>query len=90
MLKLYNILYIADTERITMLKNQTKIKNFLRKLSKYVFYSISAVIILVIFIIVALQIFSFYEKSKFINNCLAEGYSQEHCQSVWGEIDALN
>lgn len=90
MLKLYNILYIADTERITMLKNQTKIKNFLRKLSKYVFYSISAVIILVIFIIVALQIFSFYEKSKFINNCLAEGHSQEYCQSVWGEIDALN
>jgi len=73
-----------------MLKNQSKIKNFLYKLSKYAFYSIFSVIILVITIIIALQIFSFYEKSKYINNCLSEGYSQEYCKNVWDEIDALN
>lgn len=73
-----------------MLKNQSKIKNFLYKLSKYAFYSISSVIILVITIIIALQIFSLYEEKKFINNCLAEGYSQNHCHNIWNEIDALN
>ncbi len=39
---------------------------------------------------IALLSFYFYDKSKFINECLTEGSSQEYCQSIWAEVDALN
>jgi hypothetical protein len=68
----------------------SKLKDFLHILSKYLLYFIIATVIFVIVVVIALQMFSLYEEKKFINNCLAEGYSQNHCQNIWNEVDALN
>ncbi len=67
-----------------------KIKEILYILSKYPLYFIIVSVIFVITVIITLQMFSLYEEKKFINNCLTEGYSQNHCQNIWNEIDALN
>lgn len=69
-----------------MQKNQSLRKRFLHKLLKCVIYLIVAVVMYFI----ALLSFYFYDKSKFINECLTEGSSQEYCQSIWAEVDALN
>lgn len=49
-------------------------------------YLIIAALVAVLF----LQIFYLYEEKKFVNNCVEEGNTKEHCQSIWSEIDALN
>lgn len=67
-----------------------KLKDFLHILSKYLLHFVVATVILLITVVIALQMFSLYEEKKFINNCLAEGYSQNHCHNIWNEIDALN
>ena len=67
-----------------------KLKDFLHILSKYLLHFVVTTVILLITVVIALQMFSLYEEKKFINNCLAEGYSQNHCHNIWNEIDALN
>ena len=57
----------------------------------YVFYKCTLYLIIVSLVaILFLQIFYLYEEKKFVDNCVEEGDTQEHCQSTWSEIDALN
>lgn len=57
----------------------------------YVFYKGVLCLIMVAFVVVLfLQIFYLYEEKKFIDNCVKEGDTQERCQSIWSEIDALD
>lgn len=57
----------------------------------YVFYRCILCLIMVALVVVLfIQIFYLYEEKKFIDNCVKEGDTQEHCQSIWSEIDAVN
>lgn len=56
-----------------------------------VFYKCTLCLIMVVLVVTLfIQIFYLYEEKKFIDNCVKEGDTQEHCQSIWSEIDALN
>lgn len=66
------------------------LKETLHTLSKWVLRTIVIIITLFVAAILFIFIFHFYEESKFINNCMEEGNSREKCQSIWGEIDALD
>ena len=57
----------------------------------YVFYRCILCLIMVALVVVLfIQIFYLYDEKKFIDNCVKEGDTQEHCQSIWSEIDAVN
>ena len=56
----------------------------------YVFYRCILCLIMVALVVLFIQIFYLYEEKKFIDNCVKEGDTQEHCQSIWSEIDAVN
>jgi len=73
-----------------MQKNKYIIKKILSASCKTILYLIIAITISIIFAIIFLFMLSLYEKNKFINNCINDGHSQEYCQNVWNEIDALN
>lgn len=65
-------------------------KNILESIL-YVFYRCALYLIVAAFTAVLfIQIFYLYEERKFIEDCVKEGDTQEHCQSIWSEIDALN
>lgn len=65
-------------------------KNVLKS-TWYVFYRCILCLIMVALVAVLfIQIFYLYEEKKFIDNCVKEGDTQEHCQSIWSEIDDLN
>ena len=57
----------------------------------YVFYRCILYLIIAAFVVVLfIQISYLYEEKKFIDDCVNGGDTQEHCQSIWSEIDALN
>ena len=65
-------------------------KNVLKSIW-YVFYRCILCLIMVALVVdLFIQIFYLYEEKKFIDNCVKEGDTQEHCQSIWSEIDVLN
>ena len=65
-------------------------KNILQSIL-YVFYKCALYLIVAAFTAVLfIQIFYLYEEKKFIEDCVKKGDTQEHCQSIWSEIDALN
>ena len=77
-------LYIYYTECIKMNKN------VLKSIWNLFYKCILCLIMVAIFAILFIQIFYLYEEKKFIDNCVKEGDTQKHCQSIWSEIDALN
>lgn len=65
-------------------------KNILESIL-YVFYKCALYFIVAAFTVVLfIQIFYIYEEKKFIEDCVRKGDTQEHCQSIWSEIDAVN
>ncbi len=63
----------------------------MNKSIRHIFYKcILCLIIAALVAVLFLQIFYLYEEKKFVNNCVEEGNTKEHCQSIWSEIDALN
>lgn len=67
-----------------------KVTKSLYKVAKYILYFIAIVIILAVVTVILTQVTYLYEKKEFINNCVKEGDSLEHCRNIWTEIDALN
>lgn len=67
-----------------------KVTKALHKVAKYILYFISIVAILAVVAVILTQTSYLYEKREFINNCIKEGDSLEHCRNIWIEIDALN
>ena len=73
-----------------MQQNKNIIQEVLYGLIKSVFYTGIVIIGLIIAAVIFILIFQLVEEKKFVNNCVNEGDTQEHCQSIWSEIDALN
>ena len=73
-----------------MQEDKNTSKMILYILAKCVLYIIMTIIILIIVAILSIKIIYLYEENKFIDNCIKEGDTQEHCQSIWSEVDSLN
>ena len=69
-----------------MEKDESILKQILYRLYKYSLYLVVTVVTVVIFLLVYIS----YENKRFINRCMNEGYSLEHCQAVCAEINALD
>lgn len=67
-----------------------KVTKALHKVAKYILYFIAIVVILTVATVIFTQLTYLYEEKEFVNNCVKEGDSLEHCRNIWTEIDALN
>lgn len=68
-----------------------KMNKDILKSIRHIFYKCTLCLIIAALVAVLfLQIFYLYEEKKFVDNCVEEGDTKEHCQSIWSEIDALN
>lgn len=67
-----------------------KVTKALHKVAKYILYFIAIVVILTVATVIFTQLTYLYEEKEFVNHCVKEGDTLEHCRSIWSEIDALN